>query len=211
MESRKTLLHPETAFHIYNRGVNGAKVFYEEKNYGYFLQQYAKYVHPYVETFAYCLLSNHFHFFIRVLPDEQLEKLISKKMKKPTYWHVSNALSSFLQSYTRAMNKMYERTGHLFESPFRRIAVTDETYFSRLISYIHHNPEKHGLIEDFRLYPYSSYQAHLSDRPSRLKREEVLRWFGGREGYVNFHRLHQEDLIQERETNFLFKEESDFQ
>ncbi|MEM9340179.1 MAG: hypothetical protein AAGA66_15700 [Bacteroidota bacterium] len=57
MEIRKTTLEPEACYHIYNRGVNGAAVFFEEKNYSYFLRQYAVYAYPFVETFAYCLLT----------------------------------------------------------------------------------------------------------------------------------------------------------
>ncbi|MFT7161428.1 MAG: putative transposase [Bacteroidia bacterium] len=85
--------------------------------------------------------------------------------------------SSFFQSYTRAINKMYERTGPLFESPFKRIAVKDEAYFSQLITYIHHNPVKLGFVTDFRDYAYSSYHAHLGSSDTKLNRQDVLDWF----------------------------------
>ena len=49
----------------------------------------------------------------------------------------------------------------------------------RLITYIHHNPQKHGLIADFRDWPYSSYHALCSTRPTGLRRDEVLGWFDG--------------------------------
>ncbi len=90
-------LDPDTMFHIFNRGINGAKVFFEEKNYYYFLQKYARYVHPYVETFAYCLLDNHFHMLVSVRTEEQLATVIQNHAEKRTYWHVSNAFSSFLK------------------------------------------------------------------------------------------------------------------
>ncbi len=113
--------------------------------------------------------------------------VIGKDKEKSHYWHVSNGFSSFLQSYTRAMNKMYNRTGAIFETPFKRIEVKEDSYFSTLISYIHKNPEKHGLVDDFRDYPYSSYHAHLLDHTTKLSRSEVLEWFGGKEAYQNFH------------------------
>ena len=155
MDIRTKKLEPDTVFHIFNRGVNGTQVFFEEKNYAYFLKQYAQYVHPFVKTYAYCLLGNHFHLLIRVLSTNQLTKVIKKNQDKPLHWHVSNAFSSLLQSYTRAVNNMYERTGPLFESPFKRIAVTHTSYLSALVTYIHQNPQKHGLIDDYRDYPYS--------------------------------------------------------
>jgi len=187
MDIRNTPLEPNIIFHIYNRGISGMPVFFEHKNYAYFLQQYTKYAHPWVHTFAYCLLENHFHLQVRVKSEEALAQIIKKDKEKPSYWHVSNGFSSFLQSYTRAINKMYGRTGSLFESPFKRIAVTDDAYFSQLITYIHHNPEKHGFVPDFKDYAYSSYHAHLSTSKTNLNRNEVLEWFGGSQGYTSFH------------------------
>ena len=203
MDIRTTALHPNTIFHIFNRGINGAQVFFEEKNYPYFLQQYGNYVHPFVETFSYCLLGNHFHLLIRVRSEEALDQVIKKNTDKPYYWHVSNAFSSWLQSYTRAMNKMYNRTGALFESPFKRLAVMEESYFSSLVAYIHQNPQKHGLVGDYRDYPYSSYHGHLAvAKTSKLNRKEVLDWFGGELSYVDFHTKQQKGLTSVHNENW---------
>jgi putative transposase len=187
MDIRNTRLEPDTCYHIYNRGINGSTVFFEPKNYTYFLQQCARYVHPWVDTFAYCLLGNHFHLLVRVRSEDELSKAMIKNKEKPIYWHVSNGFSSFFQSYTRAINKMYERTGPLFESPFKRIAVKEEAYFSQLVTYIHHNPVKHGFVTDFRDYAYSSYHAHLGSSDTKLNQQDVLDWFGGEKAYVEFH------------------------
>lgn len=66
-------------YHIYYRGNNGETIFPEEQNYANFMQLYSKYIAPIADTFAYCLLRNHFHFLIRIktdLPDfETLEGL----------------------------------------------------------------------------------------------------------------------------------------
>ncbi|MEO1052254.1 MAG: hypothetical protein AAFX87_16600 [Bacteroidota bacterium] len=204
MDTRKTQLIPDSYYHIFNRGINGDSVFFEEKNYTYFLQQYGKYVYPFVETFAYCLLGNHFHLLIRVRSMEALDVVIKKCKDRPQYWHISNAFSSWMQSYTRAVNKMYDRTGALFESPFKRIEVAEESYFSQLVSYIHLNPQKHGLVEDYKDYPHSSYHAHLAEtKDSKLNREEVLEWFGGRVGYLEFHQAQIDGLNVSNESWFL--------
>lgn len=87
------------------------------------------------------------------------------------------------------MNKMYGRTGPLFESPVKRILVEDEHYFSMLVTYIHQNPQKHGIVDNYKDYPYSSYHTHLHEgRITKLSREDVLEWFGGQDGYSDFHR-----------------------
>lgn len=188
MDIRTAKLEPDTVFHIFNRGINSSKVFFEEDNYRYILDRYVTYVHPYVETFAYCLLGNHYHLLIRVRPASDLDKVIKKNKDQPYCWHVSNAFSSWLQSYTRAINKRFNRTGSLFETPFKRIEVHEARYFMTLVAYIHQNPEKHGLINDFRNYPHSSFHGHLlSHKISKLRRKEVLDWFGGERAYQAFH------------------------
>ncbi len=53
-------------YHIYNRGNNGIVIFYEERNYGYFLKKLYHYLGEYIDIYAYCLLPNHFHFLIRI-------------------------------------------------------------------------------------------------------------------------------------------------
>lgn len=194
---RKTPLHPDRFYHIFNRGINGMAVFFEEKNYQYFLKQYAKYTFPFVETYAYCMLKNHYHILIRVRSEKEIAEVIKKDLHKPPSWHVSNGFSSFLQSYTRAINKMYKRTGALFETPFKRIEVGDEIYFTRLIAYIHGNPQKHKLVKDFRDYPFSSYHAHLFDKTTKLERNKVLNWFGGEIAYKAFH-LQEKEALSER-------------
>lgn len=132
MDIRTTQLQPNNYYHIFNRGINGNTVFFEERNYHYFLQQYATYTFPFIETYAYCLLNNHFHLLIRVRSEDELKKVISKYTDRPLHWHVSNGFSSFIQGYTRGMNKAYNRTGALFENPFKRIEVTHEAYFFSL-------------------------------------------------------------------------------
>ena len=66
MKNHQIPLEAHKVYHIYNRGINGTNIFYEERNYAYFLEKYAHYLHNWVDTFAYCLLKNHFHLLIRV-------------------------------------------------------------------------------------------------------------------------------------------------
>jgi REP element-mobilizing transposase RayT len=71
-------LRHDAVYHIYNRGNNGQALFIEDRNYHYFLQLYTRHVHPAVETYAYCLLPNHFHLLIRVKPERDLAKAPSQ-------------------------------------------------------------------------------------------------------------------------------------
>jgi hypothetical protein len=56
-----------------------------------------------------------------------------------------------------------------------------------VIAYIHQNPQKHGFVKDFRAWKYSSYGMILTGKPSVVKREEVMKWFGTRDDYLALH------------------------
>ena len=159
-------------YHIYNRGNNRENLFLEERNYHHFLKLYTRYVAPVADTYAYCLLKNHFHLLVRT-------KVVAEQDQARTTLKPSQQFSHLFNAYAKAINKAYGRTGSLFEHPFERREVTTEQYLRRLITYIHHNPQKHGLIADFRDWPYSSYRALCASLPTRLCRDEVLAWFGG--------------------------------
>ncbi|MEQ9287530.1 MAG: hypothetical protein RIG77_11505 [Cyclobacteriaceae bacterium] len=60
-------------YHIYNRGNNGGNIFFKEENYAYFLKQYDAYLSGFLETYAFSLLPNHFHFLIRVKEKNDFE------------------------------------------------------------------------------------------------------------------------------------------
>jgi putative transposase len=110
METRKISLEPEKYYLIYNRGNNGENIFFEERNYTYFLQKYFLYVHPLVNTFAYCLMRNHFHVLIQVKPENEIRNHLAEKHKnKSCSWIVSIGFSSLFKSYAQAINKKFEK------------------------------------------------------------------------------------------------------
>ena len=49
-------------YHIYNRGINSATLFKEKTNFEHFLKLYDFHINPVAETYAWCLMKNHFHF-----------------------------------------------------------------------------------------------------------------------------------------------------
>ena len=152
------------------------------------MQLWAKHIEPVAETYAFGLLKNHFHVLARVRDesDDEDPKGLARPLGSGT---ASNAFSNFFNAYAKAINKAYGRTGSLFQHPFGRIPVLTQDYLVRLVCYIHFNPQRHGLISDFREWPYSSYGAHLSDQATSLKREAVLGWFDGPRGFVATHQI----------------------
>ena len=179
-------LHYGQYYHIYNRGNNRETLFVEERNYRHFLRLYAKHITPVADTYAYCLLGNHFHFLVCIKPSEAPD--CTGSGPPPGQKRPSQAFSNLFNAYTKAFNKAVGRTGALFQRPFGRIRVNADAYFLTLVTYIHQNPQKHGFVNDFRNWPYSSYHAHLSTKPTRVNRDDVLAWFGSRDQFEDAHR-----------------------
>ena len=100
---------------------------------------------------------------------------------------ISQQFSNLFNSYTKAYNKVYARRGSLFIPNFKREEITDDTYLSNIIIYIHNNPVHHGFVKNSVDWQWSSYNAFLTDKPTSLKREEILKWFGNREAFLKFH------------------------
>jgi hypothetical protein len=100
---------------------------------------------------------------------------------------ISQQFSHFFNAYTKAYNKLYERRGSLFERPFKRKAITDDQYFTKLIAYIHLNPIKHGFCKDMLDWKHSSIHNYLSNKATKLNRDYLEKWFGDRKQILKFH------------------------
>ncbi|HQV95179.1 MAG TPA: hypothetical protein PLA27_00930 [Anaerolineales bacterium] len=196
MKHTTTPLVPGMYYHIYNRGNNGENLFLEKRNYPYFLSLYDKHITPVADTYAYCLLRNHFHVAGRIKTEEEYREYLQQTSQvlktcevlgTEKKFNPSQAFSNFFNAYAKAINKGYGRTGSLFEERFGRIPVTNDSYFLTLIFYIHYNPQKHGFVDDFRNWEWSSYHALTGTGETKLKRDEVLNMFGGLKGFEDFH------------------------
>jgi REP element-mobilizing transposase RayT len=165
------ILEKDNYYHIYNRGINGASIFFNEENKNFFLKQLNKYLSDKISIFAYCLMGNHFHLVVKLNEDGQV---------------VTQAFSNFFNSYAKSVNKQNDRTGSLFEKHFKRIRLDDEEYLKQLIIYAHLNP-KHHLDLKFVEYKFLSYQSFLSQKETKLEREKVLNLFEGIENFIFCH------------------------
>ena len=144
---RKFKFAPGEYYHIYSRGVDKRNIFLEDLDKDRFIKLiYAcnsekpvvfKTIQrlpleeidrgeTIVDTGAYCLMPNHFHFLMR----EKKESGISAFLEK------------ILTAYSKYFNKKYNRTGRLFESNFKAQHANDDNYLKYLFAYIHLNPVK---------------------------------------------------------------------
>lgn len=183
-------------YHIFNCGINKQIIFFEDKNYIYFLNLMRKYLVGNVDILAFCLLPNHFHLVIKVKDEIRLngekddilkekDDILSNEIIVGDF--VSNQFRRLFIAYSMAINKQERRTGNFFDRSFKRLEITKQDYLEYAIFYAHYNPEKHGLATDFRDYKYSSYKAILAQAETNVCREFVLDLFGGDNEFLNYH------------------------
>jgi putative transposase len=195
---------PAEFYHVYNRTNNKEPLFLDDADREVFLKKYAEYLAPFVHTFAYCLLGNHFHLLIAVKTEveivaalEQLPKsersvvqkefLIASESERSIEKVVSAQFSRLFISYAVSFNNKWKRSGNLLHRPFKRVLVQNDDHLVWLVYYINSNPRKHKIRMDFENYPWSSFLALASDKPTNLNRQNVHYWFGGWEAFLKFH------------------------
>ena len=225
MSSKSTPLINGKVYHIFSKGNNNEILFKDEKDFEHFLRLIEKYISLVADVYAWVLMSNHFHFLVRIKEENEIKylkpinnsknnvdnnkwKTISNKMsvefdlfklKKPKpvrqYSHLFNA-------YAKYFNKKHNRTGSLFQKSFSRKLISSKIYFRYMVYYIHHNPVHHGFVDNMIEYPWSSYLLFPSPKKSFLNRAEVIVWFDDIDNFKSFHATdHDIDLF----NNVLFE------
>ena len=186
-------LLPNSSYHIFSRAIGNEVLFREEKNYQFFLQKYHQHTSPIADTFAWCLLPNHFHFLINIRSEESIKEQFGliKSGKEFNFNIISDFLmerfSNWLNSYAKAFNKVNHRKGSLFIDYMRRVEVTSNSQLLSTVFYIHKNPVHHGLVKNIGEWQWSSYNEYAI-RNSLENTSEVLNLFDGVEGFLQYHR-----------------------
>jgi putative transposase len=85
------------------------------------------------------------------------------------------------------------RTGPLFESPFERKLVDDESYIMAMIYYCHCNAVHHGFVTDLRDWEFSSYHFIVTNDNSIVATAEVIKRFGS---IARFEESHKASIVQ---------------
>ena len=193
---------PNGIYHIYNHANGWEDIFKDQENYRYFLQKMGDYVPKVVDVLAYCLLPNHFHFLIQVKRKEELLAFYQQKYqisnavfkekggKQTVNIHkvVQQPFTNFLAGYVSAFNKYHHRKGSLLRQNTCRKVVGDQAYFLNAIHYIHRNAVHHNIVKGLEDWPHTSFHSYLSNGKTQLARAKVLKWFGGKEQFINFSR-----------------------
>lgn len=189
MPRREVVFVPGEFYHVYNRGNDRQRIFFDRDNYVHLLTRMRMHVVEHATVVTYCLMPNHYHLLVQLLTDR-----------------FSSAMHACGMSYAKSVNKRRGRVGSLFQGRFRAIHVDQREYLLHLSRYIHVNPVTAGIVRRPEDWEFSSYREYVGLRDGSLPSPQiVLKEFDSRGDYARFVNA-RVDLPSEC-TKYLFDEE----
>ena len=139
--------------HIIQRGNNRQATFFSADDYRFYLDRLADASRKYgCSIYAYVLMTNHVHL-----------------LASAEHPHGLSLMMQYVGRYfVRYINRVYRRSGTLWEGRFRASLVDTELYFLRCCRYIECNPVRANMVADPGNYPWSSYRYHAFGLPDEL-------------------------------------------
>jgi putative transposase len=140
-KKHRRLLHPNSYYHVFNRGNHKKRIFHSTQDYEKFTHLLQKYflIYKDVILLAYCLMPNHYHILIKTGSDPtELPKLMQR----------------FMTAYVLFFNKKYRQVGRLFQSRYssRYLPFPKDIY--RIYEYIKNNPLEAKLCRNSEDYKW---------------------------------------------------------
>jgi len=151
-------------YHISSRGNNQQYIFLDDRDKRYFLELLKRVCeHYHFQIFAFCLMSNHYHLFLRTFQA-----------------NLSDGMHWLNTSYSNYFNWRHSRSGHLFQGRFKAVLILEEAHYLHLSMYLHLNPVRAAMVRDPAEYSWSSFRDYTSLKPrfSWLSREEIISHYG---------------------------------
>jgi putative transposase len=150
-------------YHITARGNRREHIFYNDEDRKIFLEKINETCLKYsFVCFAYCLMDNHYHLFLKTLLP-----------------NISEGMHYLNTSYANWFKARYKIVGVLFQGRYKSLVVDENSYGVHLSTYIQLNPYRAGIVEDLREYPWSSYLDYVDGEKSsvRLDTSFILKQF----------------------------------
>jgi len=175
---------PGVPVHVVQRGRNREAVFFEETDYGAYLDWVAAGAQKYsCAVHAWCLMTNHIHLLVSSSRTDGVTRLMQ-----------------FIgRHYVPFVNHKYGRSGSIWEGRFKSSLVDAEHYLLACMRYIELNPVAAGMVAHASQYLWSSYRANAEGHSARLiTHHPVYQALGQGEerlhAYQALFRVHQDEL-----------------
>lgn len=144
------LAYENATYHITARGNRKENIVYSDKDKVVFIERMNATCSKYSFTcYAYCLMDNHYHLFI-----------------KTPHANISEGMHYLNTSYTNWFKAEHNIVGVVFQGRYKSILVDEDSYGIKLSAYIHLNPLRAGIVDDIEEYRWSSYLDYIGKRKS---------------------------------------------
>ncbi|MBU1214986.1 MAG: transposase [Gammaproteobacteria bacterium] len=148
--------HPQ---HVVQRGHNREACFFADEDYLFYLHWLREGAKKYAcEIHAYALMTNHVHLLLT----PQREDAISTLMQ------------SLNRRYAQYVNRIYRRSGSVWEGRFKASLIQAEEYLLTCYRYIELNPVRADMVRDPGEYRWSSYRWHGLGKSDELITDHPL-------------------------------------
>lgn len=204
---------PGEHYHIFNRGVGKQVIYHDSSDYFRFLflilylqspltfPQVGRAVKEFVkhsvldsleevvkertvELVSFCIMPNHFHLIVKEVEDGG----------------ISAYMQRVLNAYSKHYNTKYQKSGHVFQGPYRAVHVESNEQLLYLSAYVHRNPrELPAWFNKEDEYPWSSYSDLIAENRwgNLLVPQILLEQFKNKEGYQKFVKTSTAKLLKE--------------
>jgi len=181
-------------YHVFNRGNNSNRIFFNRDNYLFFLRKMNEYISPFASFIAWCLMPNHFHWVFYVRKESHTLISIEGMNKQRT---INQSIEILLRSYARAIQNQQNISGSLFQKHTKSKALIEEieiepsywnsafgslinisdgrSYLETCIEYIHQNPAYAGLVRYAEDWEFSSFRDFQGLRNGKLIDYDLLK------------------------------------
>jgi putative transposase len=159
MPRRPRLALQGVPLHLIQRGNNRQACFFAEEDYRFYLEWLDKHADKTgCRVHAYALMTNHVHLLISADSAEAPGAL----------------MKALGQRYVQYVNRVYRRSGSLWEGRFRSCPIQEEAYLLACQRYIELNPVRAGMVVHPGEYRWSSYRANGQGEENALIRPHGL-------------------------------------
>jgi putative transposase len=146
------------AQHIIQRGNNRQVCFASDEDFAAYAHWLKLYSDKFkVDVHAWVFMTNHVHLLVTPSTDDGVSKF----------------MQALGRHYVRYFNKVYKRSGTLWEGRFKSCLVQSEEYLLQCYRYIELNPVRANMVKDPADYIWSSYQCNGLGKQSDLCRPHL--------------------------------------
>ncbi len=124
---------PGALNHVMVRGIERKRIFRDNKDRDNFVERLSNILKDTsTSCYAWSFLDNHVHLLLRT-----------------GNYPIATVMRRLLTGYAVTFNRRHNRHGQLFQNRYKSILCQEDPYFAELVRYIHLNPLRAKLVEDY--------------------------------------------------------------